>query len=422
VPWGVGKRDSCPAAKPWAVYLIGTGKVVGCHRTQERALAHQRALYANEPAAARQSRSVMREQMTVPVEWKTAAGASPGELEGYASVFGNVDADGDVVLPGAFRKTLADWSRSKQPLPLIADHELTTAGVIGSVKQAKEDGVGLWVRAGFSSDPKAQSVRTKMIEGHLKGMSFTYQAVKHYMGQVAGKSARFLQELKLFEATVTPFPMNELATAAAKAAMSSASINDLPDSAFAYIEPGGKKDAEGKTTPRSLRHFPVHDEAHARNALARAPQSPFGKQAMPKILAACRKFGIQVSESSSLDFTAFAESMRSALAIPVEAASKAAADLLIAAYQPFDEAAGPDDDPDPAADAAAGDGTADSTTDDAAAYALGIITPSGPPDGAPGGEPPQALAGPLAQLDMERAAADMDRLEAELQSARGGTA
>jgi HK97 family phage prohead protease len=77
--------------------------------------------------------------------------------------------------------------------------------------------------------------------------------------------------------------------------MTSAAINDLPDSAFAYVEPGGTKDAQGKTTPRSKRHFPVHDEAHARNALARAPQSPFGKMAMPKILSACRRFGIQVS-------------------------------------------------------------------------------------------------------------------------------
>lgn len=71
-------------------------------------------------------------------------------------------------------------------------------------------------------------------------------------------------------------------------------MNDLPDSAFAYIEPGGKKDAGGKTIPRSLRHFPVHDAAHARNALARAGQSPFGEKAMPKILAAARKFGIHV--------------------------------------------------------------------------------------------------------------------------------
>ena len=77
--------------------------------------------------------------------------------------------------------------------------------------------------------------------------------------------------------------------------LSSAAINDLPDSAFAHIEPGGTKDAQGKTVPRSKRHFPVHDEAHTRNALSRAPQSPFGKAAMPKILSAARKFGIQVS-------------------------------------------------------------------------------------------------------------------------------
>jgi hypothetical protein len=79
------------------------------------------------------------------------------------------------------------------------------------------------------------------------------------------------------------------------AELSSAAINDLPDSAFAHIEPGGQKDAQGKTVPRSKRHFPVHDEAHTRNALSRAPQSPFGKQAMPKILAAARKHGIKVS-------------------------------------------------------------------------------------------------------------------------------
>src|SRR5258707_12983184 len=158
----------------------------------------------------------MPEHMIVPVEWKAVSGG-PGEVEGHASVFGNIDQDGDVVLPGAFKKTLADWSRSRQPLPLIADHDLSTAGVIGSVHDAREDDIGLRVKARFSSDPKAQSIRTKMIEGHLKGMSFTYQAVKHFPGPFAGKSARFLQELKLFEVTVSPFPVNKLATASAKA-------------------------------------------------------------------------------------------------------------------------------------------------------------------------------------------------------------
>jgi HK97 family phage prohead protease len=86
-----------------------------------------------------------------------------------------------------------------------------------------------------------------------------------------------------------------------RAQLAAKSINNLPDSAFAYIEPGGKKDATGKTIPRSLRHFPIHDAAHVRNALARAPQSPFGKKAMPKIRAAAKKFGVHMSENSRPD-------------------------------------------------------------------------------------------------------------------------
>jgi len=53
---------------------------------------------------------------------------------------------------------------------------------------------------------------------------------------------------------------------------------DLPDSSFLFIEPGGKKDASGKTEPRSLRHLPYKDASgkvdlpHVRNAIARASQ------------------------------------------------------------------------------------------------------------------------------------------------------
>lgn len=55
-------------------------------------------------------------------------------------------------------------------------------------------------------------------------------------------------------------------------------INDLPDSAFAVIEPGGRKDEEGKTVPRSLRHLPHHnasgavDIPHLRSANSRVKQ------------------------------------------------------------------------------------------------------------------------------------------------------
>lgn len=85
----------------------------------------------------------------------------------------------------------------------------------------------------------------------------------------------------------------------ARAQMPTSEINDLPDSDFAYIEAGGTKDAQGRTVPRSLRHFPIHDADHVRNALARAPQSPFGDKAMPKILAAAKKFGIDTGQANS---------------------------------------------------------------------------------------------------------------------------
>jgi HK97 family phage prohead protease len=85
-----------------------------------------------------------------------------------------------------------------------------------------------------------------------------------------------------------------------RAQMTSASINDLPDSAFAFIEPGGKKDASGKTIPRDKRHFPIHDKAHADNAAARIAQgAQFGKEALPKVKAAQKKFGETMSDSSS---------------------------------------------------------------------------------------------------------------------------
>ena len=95
----------------------------------------------------------------------------------------------------------------------------------------------------------------------------------------------------------------------AKAAkMSSKQKNDLPDSDFAYIEPGGKKDDDGKTVPRSLRHLPINDAAHVRNALARLDQTDISpeakKTALKKIKAAAKKFGIKVSEASgAIDYS-----------------------------------------------------------------------------------------------------------------------
>jgi len=92
----------------------------------------------------------------------------------------------------------------------------------------------------------------------------------------------------------------------------SAFINDLPDSSFLYVAPGGKKDSDGKTTPRSLRFFPYKDSTgqvdlpHLRNALARIPQSSLSAslkdtltQKGQKLLAAQ-----QPSRSARIEFRA----------------------------------------------------------------------------------------------------------------------
>lgn len=65
---------------------------------------------------------------------------------------------------------------------------------------------------------------------------------------------------------------------AAKAEWTAAFINALPDRSFAHISSGGKKDDDGKTVPRSLRHLPYReadgtvDLPHLRNALSRVNQ------------------------------------------------------------------------------------------------------------------------------------------------------
>ncbi len=95
------------------------------------------------------------------------------------------------------------------------------------------------------------------------------------------------------------------------AELPTATINDLPDAAFAAIMPGGKKDEGGKTTPRSLRMLPHHtagvtsptdnesvDLPHLRNALARIKQAdmpaPMMRRAMSHLEAHAK--ALQVGE------------------------------------------------------------------------------------------------------------------------------
>lgn len=144
------------------------------------------------------------ERMTVAIEWK--ATGDDGTLEGYASTFGNVDLGDDVIEKGAFADTIGNIKTAG--IPLLADHVASTASVLGTIYDAREDRKGLYIKARFSSAASAQDVRTKLVEGHLNKMSIGYEPVKFAFEEREGKTIRVLQQIKLWETSVVVFPMN----------------------------------------------------------------------------------------------------------------------------------------------------------------------------------------------------------------------
>lgn len=55
---------------------------------------------------------------------KADDGKTPtGEIEALVSVFGNVDRDGERVVPGAFTQSLTKWKASGDPIPIIWAHD-----------------------------------------------------------------------------------------------------------------------------------------------------------------------------------------------------------------------------------------------------------------------------------------------------------
>lgn len=141
-----------------------------------------------------------------------------GMFEGYASTFGNVDLGGDMVMPGAFKKTIRE---NKGKFPILADHDPSRQ--IGWNHEASEDEKGLLVKGELLVDdiPDARAKRAIMKKAlELKtsaGLSIGYRAIRWSMDEDKTTQMRYrkLQELKLFEYSVVTFPMNTEAIATA---------------------------------------------------------------------------------------------------------------------------------------------------------------------------------------------------------------
>lgn len=161
-------------------------------------------------------------------------GLQEGEFTAYASVFGNKDSYGDVVLPGAFLETLAEWKDSGDVLPLLFGHNMQDPDFnIGGVLDAKEDETGLLVHAQLDLEsPKAAQVYRLLKGRRLSQMSFAYDVLEggEAEREKADGSKEYIYELrklKLYEVSVVPIGANqETSILAVKAAADAASLLD----------------------------------------------------------------------------------------------------------------------------------------------------------------------------------------------------
>jgi HK97 family phage prohead protease len=176
--------------------------------------------------------------------------ADAGTFEAIVSVFGNVDSVGDVVMPGAFTDTLADWKASGDPIPVLWSHRMDDPRFsIGTVLDAaelephdaripdwadewlKEHG-GLWVKGQLDTSSDASDVAAaarKLLKGRLvKQFSYAYDVVDAGWGTVGGQDAYELRKLQIFEVSPTQIGANNLTQLlGAKAAALVANATDL---------------------------------------------------------------------------------------------------------------------------------------------------------------------------------------------------
>lgn len=129
-----------------------------------------------------------------------------GIVTGYASAFNIIDDDQDIVLPGAFTKTLAEQGpQSKQPrIKFLYQHDATK--ILGVPSVLKEDHYGLYFEVKLADTPLARDVAILYAEGVLTEHSIGYEVVESSWDR--GQQARLLKQLKLYEFSVVTWGAN----------------------------------------------------------------------------------------------------------------------------------------------------------------------------------------------------------------------
>jgi HK97 family phage prohead protease len=153
----------------------------------------------------------------------------PRVVIGVAAVFGNVDAGGDMVAPGAFTKEVANfkagrsrarflWNHDKQQPPIAEILEIKQVGrdalppaVLAKAPAAQG---GLVVKRRYFKDQFSERVYQGVVTGAVSEMSFAYDVVEDEVVNLNGQSVRLLKQLALYDLSDVLWGMNAATVAA----------------------------------------------------------------------------------------------------------------------------------------------------------------------------------------------------------------
>ena len=141
-------------------------------------------------------------------EIKFSSDGKAGVFEGYASVFDVIDSDGDIILPGAYKKALAEQSRK---VGMFFNHQ-TWEMPVGKWQTLEEDSKGLIVIGELTPGMSASNdLRAAMEHKTVEGMSVGFTVTKDdYCIIDTGRAFKNVQALR--EISICTFPANEQAT------------------------------------------------------------------------------------------------------------------------------------------------------------------------------------------------------------------
>jgi HK97 family phage prohead protease len=139
------------------------------------------------------------------------------EFEGHGSTFGNVDLGDDIVMPGAFKKSLAAHAKEGQLPQMFWMHQPDK--VPGKWVEMQEDGHGLFVKGMLADTQLGNEMHELLQMKAVRGLSIGFRTKDHDFDKDGN---RLLKEIDLWEVSLVSLGMNPLAqVSAAKSRLSS---------------------------------------------------------------------------------------------------------------------------------------------------------------------------------------------------------